>query len=113
MLGNPVLAEDVTLDDSGLGGFGDIVYSGWKDSIAVVDLAILSQEADEVLFTISVYVDRMSSSDHVIDLVDVMYFIFLIFFVYLKMIGINFHTHSKGRHHEIWEYGGSWGSWGS
>lgn len=105
MLGNPVLAEDVTLDDSGLGGFCDIAHSGWKNSIAVVDLAILSQEADEVLFTKSVYFDTRSSSDHVIDLVDVMYFIFFFFFVYLKMIGINFHTHSKGRHREIWNMG--------
>lgn len=88
LLGNPVLAEDVTLDDSGLGGLGDVAHSGWEDSIAVVDLAILSQEADEVLFRKSVYVDAMSTSDHVIDL---MYFIFF-FFVYLKMIEINSDT---------------------
>ena len=97
LLGNPVLAEDVTLDDSGLGGFGDIAHSGWEDSIAVVDLAILSQEADEVLFRKSVYVDAMSTSDHVINLMYLFFFIF----VYLKMIEVNFHTHSKGRHREI------------
>lgn len=49
LVGDPVLAKDVALDDSGLGGFGDIAHSGWEDSIAVVDLAILGQEADEVL----------------------------------------------------------------
>lgn len=101
LLGNPVLAEDVTLDDSGLGGFGDIAHSGWEDSIAVVDLAILSQEADEVLFRKSVYVDAMSTSDHVINLMYLFFFIF----VYLKMIEVNFHTHSKCRHREIWNMG--------
>lgn len=79
LLGNPVLAEDVTLDDSGLGGFGDIAHSRWKNSIAVVDLAILGQEADEVLFRKSVYVDAMSTSDHVIDLIN---FFFLFFFCF-------------------------------
>jgi hypothetical protein len=56
LVGNPVLAKDVTLDDSGLGGFGDIAHSGWKKSIAVIDLAILGQEADEALFRVSAYV---------------------------------------------------------
>jgi hypothetical protein len=57
LVGNPVLAKDVTLDDFGLGGFGDIAHSGWENSIAVIDLAILSQEADKVLFRILVYID--------------------------------------------------------
>lgn len=96
LVGNPVLAEDVTLDDSGIGGFGDIAHSRWEYSIAVIDLAILGQEADEVLFGKSVYVDAMSTFNHVIDLM----FIFLRF-VSRKMIEINFCTHSKGRHREI------------
>ena len=79
LLGNPVLAEDVTLDDSGLGGFGDIAHAGWENSIAVVDFAILSQEADEVLFRMSVYVDAMSTSDHVIDLRYLFFFFFCLF----------------------------------
>lgn len=41
LLGDLVLAEDVTLDHLGFGCSGDVADAGWEDGVAVVDLAIL------------------------------------------------------------------------
>jgi len=44
-----MLSEDVTLDHLRLGRFGDVSHAGREDGIAVVDLAVFGQEADQVL----------------------------------------------------------------
>lgn len=47
-----MLAEDVALDDSGLGGFGEVACARWGDGVAVVGLAIFGYEADETLVVV-------------------------------------------------------------
>ena len=49
MVGDLVLAKDITLDDVGLPGLGDIGHSLGKDGITVVGAAVLGQETDEAL----------------------------------------------------------------
>lgn len=49
MLCYMVLAEDVSLDDAGAGGFGDVADSGGEDGVSVVDMAVFGEEADEAL----------------------------------------------------------------
>jgi hypothetical protein len=44
-----MLTEDITLDDSCLGNLGDITDPRREDGISVVDVAILGQEANEML----------------------------------------------------------------
>lgn len=53
LVGDPVLTEYITLNDSCLGSFGNVAHSRWKKSISVVDLAILGQEANKTLNPIS------------------------------------------------------------
>jgi hypothetical protein len=48
-----VLAENVTVNDFCPGGFSNVFYSRGKKSIAVVDLAILGQEANKTLKLVS------------------------------------------------------------
>jgi hypothetical protein len=51
LVGNAVLAKDVTLDYSCLGGFGDVTYAGGKGGVSVVDVTILGQKADQTLYS--------------------------------------------------------------
>jgi hypothetical protein len=46
LFGDAVLAEDVALDDVGLGCFGDVGDAGGEEGIAVVDVAVFGEEAD-------------------------------------------------------------------
>lgn len=49
LVGDSVLCKDISLDDSGLGNLCDVVDPGREYRIAIVNLAILSQEADQTL----------------------------------------------------------------
>lgn len=42
-------AEYVAFDNSRLAGFGHVVGVGWQDGIAVINVAIFGDEADETL----------------------------------------------------------------
>lgn len=48
-----MVAEDVALDDVGGGRFGDVGDAGWEDGVAIVDVAVFGQEADETLDCVS------------------------------------------------------------
>lgn len=57
---NLVGAEDVTRDEAGLLGFGDVRHAIRKDGVAVVDARIGADEADEALaISLLVYVKYM------------------------------------------------------
>lgn len=49
LLGHIMLAENVTLDHTRLGGLGDFCHSVGKDCVAVVYTAVLGQESDQPL----------------------------------------------------------------
>jgi hypothetical protein len=46
---HPVLAEDVSLDNSGPRCFGDIIDSRWQESISVIYEPVFRKKADEAL----------------------------------------------------------------
>jgi hypothetical protein len=58
-----MLTEDITLDDSCLGNLGNITDPRREDGITVVDVAILGQEANEMLGN-----DQPSDSSEIVDL---------------------------------------------
>jgi hypothetical protein len=47
----PVLAENVALDHARLGRFGNVGDTRGEDGIAIVDMTVLGQEADEALYS--------------------------------------------------------------
>jgi hypothetical protein len=57
-----MLTEDITLDDSCLGNLGNITDPRREDGISVVDVAILGQEANEMLGN-----DQPSDSSEIVD----------------------------------------------
>lgn len=50
-VGYEVLAEDITLDHARLGRFGDVGGSRGENGVAIVDVAVLGQEANEALYS--------------------------------------------------------------
>jgi hypothetical protein len=49
LFGDAVLAEDVALDDVGLGCFGDVGDAGGEEGVTVVDVTVFGEEADKAL----------------------------------------------------------------
>lgn len=48
-LGHMMLAENVTLDHTRLGGLGDVCHSWGEDCVAVICPTVLGQESDQTL----------------------------------------------------------------